>query len=55
MEVSGQVHASAALPRGKSPFHPLGKRLGGPYSRSGRFGDEKNREPPVIEPGPPSP
>jgi hypothetical protein len=28
-------------PRGKSPRYPLNRRLGGPQSRSGRFGEEK--------------
>jgi hypothetical protein len=37
MEVSGQLHAPAALPQGKSPRYPL-DRLGGPQSRSGRDG-----------------
>jgi hypothetical protein len=45
MEVSGQLHAPAALPPGK------GSRLGGPQSRSGRGGEEKNSQPPPgIEP-----
>jgi hypothetical protein len=30
MEVSGQLHALAALPQGKSPWYPLDRRLGGP-------------------------
>jgi hypothetical protein len=30
MEVSGQLHASTALPRGKSPRCSLDRRLGGP-------------------------
>jgi hypothetical protein len=34
MEVSGQLHAPAALPPGKSPWYPLDRRLGGPQSRS---------------------
>jgi hypothetical protein len=29
-------------PRGKSPWYPLDRRLGGPQSRSGRGGEEKN-------------
>jgi hypothetical protein len=45
MEVSGQIHAPAALPQGKSPRYPLYKRLGGPQSRSGRHG-------PGLEPRP---
>jgi hypothetical protein len=33
--VSGQCHAPAAFyPRGKEPRYPLGRRLGGPQSRS---------------------
>jgi hypothetical protein len=46
MEVSGQIHASAALPPGKDPQYPLDRRLGGPQSRSGRCGVE-NRIPAV--------
>jgi hypothetical protein len=42
MEVSGQLHAPAALPPGKSPWYPLDRRLCGPQSRSGRGGEEKN-------------
>jgi hypothetical protein len=50
MEVSGQLHAPAALPRGKSPRHPLGVGLGEPQSRSGRCGEERNVLPlPGIE------
>jgi hypothetical protein len=30
MEVSGQLHAPAALPQGKSPQYSLDRRLGGP-------------------------
>jgi hypothetical protein len=33
-------------PQGKSPWYPLDKRLGGPQSRSGRGGEEKNSQPP---------
>jgi hypothetical protein len=51
MEVSGQVHAAAALTPGKEPRYPLDRRLGGPQSRSGRDGKEKNSQPlPGIEP-----
>jgi hypothetical protein len=51
MEVSGQLHAPAALPQGKSPWYPLNRRLGGSQSRSGRGGEEKNSQPPPgIEP-----
>jgi hypothetical protein len=38
-------------PQGKNPWYPLDKRLGGPQSRSGRGGEEKNSQPPPgIEP-----
>jgi hypothetical protein len=48
MEVSGQLHAPAALP---GTWYPLDRRLGGPQSRSGRGGEEKNSQPPPgIEP-----
>jgi hypothetical protein len=56
MEVSGQLHAPAALAQGKSPWYPLDRRLDGPQSRSGRGGEEKNAqplpglEPPIIQP-----
>jgi hypothetical protein len=50
MEVSGQLQAPAALTQGKSPWYPLARRLGGPQSRSGRGGEEKNSQsPPGIE------
>jgi hypothetical protein len=32
-------------PGGKSPRYPLDRRLGGPHSRSGRFGEEKILDP----------
>jgi hypothetical protein len=41
MEVSGQLHAPADLPPGKSPWFPLDRRLGGPQSRSGHGGGKK--------------
>jgi hypothetical protein len=51
MEVSGQFHTPAASPPGKDPLVPIGRRLGGPQSHSGRGGDEKNSQPPAgIEP-----
>jgi hypothetical protein len=56
MEVSGQLHAPAILPPGKSPWYPLDRMLRGPQSRSGRGGEEKNSqplpglEPPIIQP-----
>jgi hypothetical protein len=40
MEVSGRLHAQAALPPGKEPRYPLDRRLGGPQSRSGRRREE---------------
>jgi hypothetical protein len=46
MEVSGQLHAPAALPPGKEPWYPLDRRLDGPPIRSGRGGEEKNSQPP---------
>jgi hypothetical protein len=51
MEVSRRVHAPAALSPGKESWHPLDRRLGGPQSRSGRVGEEKNSQPlPGLEP-----
>jgi hypothetical protein len=56
MEVSGQLHALAALLLGKSPWYPMEKRQGGPQSRSGRGGEENKSqplpglEPPIIQP-----
>jgi hypothetical protein len=41
LEVRGQLHVPAALPRGKSPRYPLDRRLGGPQSQSRRRGKEK--------------
>jgi hypothetical protein len=50
MEVSGQLHAPAALPPGKNSWYPLDRRLDGPQSRSGRGGEGKYSEPlPGIE------
>jgi hypothetical protein len=42
VEVSGQLHAPVALPTGKCPRNPLDRRLGGPESRSGHGGKEKD-------------
>jgi hypothetical protein len=42
MEVSSQLHAPTALPPGKELWFPLDRRLGGPQSRSGRGGLQKN-------------
>jgi hypothetical protein len=57
MEVTGQLHAPAALPpRKKSPWYLLGMRLGGPQSRSGHGDEDKNSQPlpglqpPIIQP-----
>jgi hypothetical protein len=42
--------------QGKSPWHPLDRRLGGPQNRSWRGGEEKNSQPlpglqrPIIQP-----
>jgi hypothetical protein len=46
MEVSGQLHYPAALPPGKDPPVPIGYEMGGPQSRSGCGGEEKNSQPP---------
>jgi len=44
MELSGQLHAQAALSLGKEPSVPIGQGVGGPQSRSGHS-DEKNPYP----------
>jgi hypothetical protein len=55
MEVSGQLHSSAAFPPEKESLVPI-RRLGGSQSRSGRGGEEINSqslpglEPPIIQP-----
>jgi len=41
MEVSGQLHAPAALLSGKRPRYPLDRRLGESQSGSTRGGDMK--------------
>jgi len=38
MELSGQLHAAAALPPGKEPWYPSHRRVCGLQSRSGRGG-----------------
>jgi hypothetical protein len=48
MEVSGQLHAMAALSPGKEPLNLLDRRLGGPQSRCGCGGEEKNSQPPFF-------
>jgi hypothetical protein len=56
MEVSGQLHARAALPPGKKLLIPIVRRQDGPQSRSGRGGEEKNSQtlprldPSIIQP-----
>jgi hypothetical protein len=56
MEVSGQPHAPAALPRGKNPRYPFHRKLGGPQRRFERGGREKKFQSlPGIEPSSPSP
>jgi hypothetical protein len=45
MEVSGQFHAPAALLSGEKTLYALNRRLGGPQSRSGHGGEEKNSQP----------
>jgi hypothetical protein len=49
--VSRQLHAPAALPKGRSSLYSLNRRLVGPQSRSGRGAEEKNSHPlPGLEP-----
>jgi hypothetical protein len=61
MEVSGQLHALAALPSGRSPRYLLDKRLDWPQCRSGSCGVEKifapsgNRTPAVQSVAIPTP
>jgi hypothetical protein len=56
MEVSGQLHAPAALLQGKSPWYPLDRKLCWSQSLSGGGGEEKNSQPvlgletPIIQP-----
>jgi hypothetical protein len=52
MEVSGQLPPWPLSLLGKSPWSPLDRRLGGPQSRSGRYGVEKNLSFSVTEPRP---
>jgi hypothetical protein len=42
-------------PQGKSPRYPLDRRLGGPQSRSGHGGEEKNSQPLPRESNPRTP
>jgi hypothetical protein len=55
MEVSGQLHAPAALPPGKLPKYSLNRKLDGPQIRSGRCGEEEILAMAGIETGPSSP
>jgi len=50
MEVSGQPHASAVYPQRKKPWYPLARRLNGPQSRPERGCEEKNSQPPIVQP-----
>jgi hypothetical protein len=54
MEVSGQLHAPAALPSRKETPVPIESRLGAPQNRSGRGGEE-NKSLQGIEPRTSSP
>jgi hypothetical protein len=45
MKVTGQLHAPAALPPGKGTRYLLGRRVGGPQSRSRICVVEKNLAP----------
>jgi hypothetical protein len=48
---SGQLHAPTSLLPGKQTLVPIRQEAGGPQSRSGRGGEEKNSQPPPgIEP-----
>jgi hypothetical protein len=59
MEVSGQLHAPAALLPGENPWYQLDRRLDGPQNRSGDDGEEKKFPAPAgnrtLEPRSPSP
>jgi hypothetical protein len=48
MEVSGFLQAAAALLPGKLPSYPLNRKLVGPQSLPGRYGEEKNLAPAGI-------
>jgi hypothetical protein len=51
MELSGQLHAPAALPPWKYSRYPLARRLGGIRSRSERCGEETISFPLELIPG----
>jgi hypothetical protein len=42
LDVGGQFHAPADLTPGERTWYPLNSKLGGPLSRCGRSGEEKN-------------
>ena len=42
MAICGQHHAPVVVPPGKKHRYPFNTRLGGPQSRSERFGEDKN-------------
>ena len=56
MAVCGRHHTPAAVPPGKKHRYRLNTRLGGPHSRSERFGKDKNLvslpafEPRIVQP-----
>jgi hypothetical protein len=56
MEVSGRLHAWSLHLKGKNSQYPLDRRMGGPQSRYGHGGEEKNSqllpglELPIIQP-----
>ena len=51
MAVNDQLDVLAALPPGKEPpIYPLNRRLGGPQSQCGRFGEGNPLPLPGIEP-----
>jgi hypothetical protein len=54
MVVSGQFHASAALPQGNSllPRYSFDRRAGEPQNQLGLCGEEKNLSLQGLEPGP---
>ena len=45
MEVSGQLHAPAALPLTPRSRYSLSRKLNGPPAMAGRFGEEINMFP----------
>jgi len=45
MEMNGQLYIPGVLPPGNEPHYPVTKRLGGPQTWSGRFGEAEIRGP----------